>query len=72
MRTSWDNASAHKASHARLGVAVQEVNQALADSFKLDKPEGALVSNVDSGSPAEQAGLQYGDVIFFHCDLSAT
>lgn len=52
-----------KASHARLGVAVQEVNQALADSFKLDKPEGALVSNVDSGSPAEQAGLQYGDVI---------
>ena len=52
-----------KASHARLGVAIQEVNQTLADSFKLDKPEGALVSNVDKGGPAEQAGLKTGDVI---------
>ena len=52
-----------KAEHARLGVAVQEVNQSFADSFKLDKPEGALVSNVEKGSPAEQAGLQTGDVI---------
>jgi serine protease Do len=52
-----------KASHARLGVAIQEVNQSLADSFKLDKPEGALVSNVDQGGPADQAGLKSGDVI---------
>jgi serine protease Do len=52
-----------KASHARLGVAIQEVNQALADSFKLDKPEGALVSNVDAGGPADKAGLKTGDVI---------
>ena len=52
-----------KASHARLGVAVQEVNQTLADSFKLDKPEGALVSGVDAGGPADQAGLKAGDVI---------
>jgi len=52
-----------KAQHARLGVAVQEVNQTLADSFKLDKPEGALVSGVEKGGPAEKAGLQPGDVI---------
>jgi serine protease Do len=52
-----------KASHARLGVAIQEVNQALADSFKLDRPEGALVSNVDAGGPADKAGLKTGDVI---------
>jgi len=52
-----------KATHARLGVAVQEVNQAFADSFKLDKPEGALVSNVEKGGPADQAGLRSGDVI---------
>jgi len=51
------------ASHARLGVAIQEVNQTLADSFKLDKPEGALVSNVDKDSAAEKAGLKTGDVI---------
>ena len=52
-----------KVEHARLGVSIQEVNQAFADSFKLDKPEGALVSTVDAGSPADKAGLQPGDVI---------
>lgn len=52
-----------KVEHARLGVTVQEVNQAFADSFKLDKPEGALVSMVEKGSPADKAGLQSGDVI---------
>ena len=52
-----------KATHARLGVAIQEVNQTLADSFKLDKPEGALVSSVDPQGPAQRAGLQPGDVI---------
>jgi serine protease Do len=52
-----------KVEHARLGVSVQEVNQSFADSFKLDKPEGALVSNVEKGSPADKAGLQSGDVI---------
>ncbi|MES2414734.1 MAG: DegQ family serine endoprotease [Pseudomonadota bacterium] len=52
-----------KAEHARLGVAVQEVNQAFANSFKLDRPEGALVSNVEKGGPADKAGLQPGDVI---------
>ncbi|ROZ64102.1 DegQ family serine endoprotease [Ramlibacter sp. WS9] len=51
------------AQHARLGVTVQEVNQTLADSFKLDRPEGALVASVEKGSPAEKAGLQPGDVI---------
>jgi serine protease Do len=52
-----------QARHARLGVAIQEVNQTLADSFKLDRPEGALVSSVDPGSPADKAGLKAGDVI---------
>ncbi|MEP6972060.1 MAG: Do family serine endopeptidase, partial [Betaproteobacteria bacterium] len=52
-----------KVEHARLGVVIQEVNQALADSFNLDKPEGALVSSVEKGGPADKAGLQVGDVI---------
>ncbi len=52
-----------KAVHGRLGVAVQEVNQAFADSFKLDKPEGALVSNIEKGGPGDKAGLKAGDVI---------
>jgi len=52
-----------KVSHGRLGVAIQEVNQQLADTFGLDKPAGALVSSVVSGSPAEKAGIEPGDVI---------
>ena len=52
-----------RASHARLGVTVQEVNQTLADSFKLDKPEGALVSGVETDGPADKAGLKSGDII---------
>jgi serine protease Do len=59
-----DQIVAHgKVEHAKLGVSVQEVNQSLADSFGLERPEGALVANVDKGSPAERAGLKPGDVI---------
>ena len=49
--------------HAKLGVTVQEVNQGFADSFKLATPEGALVANVERGSPADKAGLKSGDVV---------
>ena len=52
-----------KAQHAKLGVSVQEVNQAFADSFKLDKPEGALVASVEKNGPAAAAGLEPGDVV---------
>ena len=51
------------ASHARLGVMVQDLNQALADSFGLKRPDGALISSVDPDSPAAEAGLKPGDVI---------
>ncbi|MEA3121891.1 MAG: serine protease Do [Paraburkholderia sp.] len=50
-------------SRGRLGVAVQGVNQTLANSFGLPKPAGALVSSVDPGGPAAKSGLQAGDVI---------
>jgi serine protease Do len=49
--------------HARLGVVVQDVNQGLADSFGLPRPEGALVSRVEPSGPAAQAGLKAGDVV---------
>ncbi|WP_431047023.1 DegQ family serine endoprotease [Roseateles sp. L2-2] len=52
-----------KVQHAKLGVMVQEVNQGFADSFKLDRPEGALVANVEDNGPAAKAGLRSGDVI---------
>ena len=51
------------AQHARLGVSVQPVNQALAESFGLPRAEGALVAAVVPDSAAEKAGLQSGDVV---------
>ncbi len=59
-----DQLVAHgKVTRGRLGVVIQEVNQGLADSFGLKKPQGALVSAVEKGGPAEKAGLMSGDVI---------
>ena len=52
-----------KVSRGKLGVSIQDVDQALADSFGLDRPRGALVSSVEPGSPAAGAGLQPGDII---------
>lgn len=46
-----------------LGVLIQEVNRDLAESFGLKRPRGALVAEVMSGSPAEKAGLQAGDIV---------
>ena len=50
-------------SHGRLGIAIQEVNQALASNFGLKSPGGALVSSIEKGSPGAKAGLEPGDVI---------
>ena len=55
-------ASGH-VTRGRLGVGIQDVDQALAQSFGLDVPRGALVSNVEDGGPADKAGLKAGDVI---------
>lgn len=46
-----------------LGVYIQEITHELAQSFQLDKPVGALVSQVIVESPAEKAGIKAGDVI---------
>ncbi len=47
----------------RLGAVIQPVDAALAKALGLPKPTGALVSEVQLGSPAERAGLEPGDVI---------
>ncbi len=51
------------AAHARLGVTVQDVDAPLATAFKLAKPAGALIAQVQQGGPASRAGLQPGDVV---------
>lgn len=46
-----------------LGVAIQSLTPDLAKAFNLEKPVGALLSDVAAGSPAAKAGLQPGDII---------
>jgi serine protease Do len=52
-----------KVSRGWLGVVIQEVTADLADSFGLDRPRGALVSQVQEDSPAARGGLRASDVI---------
>ncbi|MDI1292300.1 MAG: DegQ family serine endoprotease [Methylobacter sp.] len=52
-----------KAAHGWLGVQIQDVTRELAESFGMKKPQGALISKILPGSPAEQAELQIGDII---------
>jgi serine protease Do len=51
------------ATHARLGVSIQGLTQDLAESFGLERPDGALVATVVPNSAAAKAGLKAGDVI---------
>ena len=46
-----------------IGVELQEITPALADSFKLGDPHGALIAGVLSGGPADKAGIKPGDVL---------
>jgi serine protease Do len=48
---------------AKMGVSVQGVTSELAKSIGLSDVRGALVSEVEAGSPAERAGIERGDVI---------
>ena len=50
-------------SRGKLGVAVQEVSEDLAQSFGLKQAGGALVSSVEKGGPADKAGLRAGDIL---------
>jgi len=52
-----------KVTRGYLGVVVQPLSEELAQSFGLDRPHGALVSEVVKDSPAERAGIKRGDVI---------
>jgi serine protease Do len=52
-----------KAKRAWLGTQAQAVNGHLAKCFGLQNTNGALITKVIKGSPAEQAGIQVGDVV---------
>ena len=46
-----------------IGVAVQELTPELAESLKITDPRGTLITEVFSGTPADQAGMKAGDVL---------
>ncbi len=52
-----------KVTRGKIGVGVQAVTKELAESFGLKNTQGALIGNVERGSPGDKAGLQPGDVV---------
>jgi serine protease Do len=46
-----------------LGIVPQEITRALAEAKNLDGTEGVIIASVESGTPADEAGLEPGDVI---------
>ncbi|MGI9332848.1 MAG: Do family serine endopeptidase, partial [Gammaproteobacteria bacterium] len=52
-----------RVSRGWLGVLIQDVTRELAESFGMNKPEGALIAKVLEDSPADEAGFEVGDVV---------
>ena len=46
-----------------LGVRIQNVDDAIAESLSLGKPRGALIAGIDEKGPAKTSDLKTGDVI---------
>jgi serine protease Do len=52
-----------RVSRGFLGISFQEMDKNTADALNLPSIEGVLVRQVQSGTPAEKAGIEVGDVI---------
>jgi serine protease Do len=64
--------SSGRVSRGWLGVNIQDVNRELAESFGMKKPQGALVAKVLPKSPAEDAGIQIGDIVIAYNGVEIT
>jgi serine protease Do len=56
-------APAEEKASVDLGMSVQEITPEMARQLRLKETGGVIVSQVESGSPADEAGLQRGDII---------
>ncbi|HSW18153.1 MAG TPA: DegQ family serine endoprotease [Ramlibacter sp.] len=54
---------AGRVTRGRIGVQIDQVSKDVAESIGLGRPQGALVRSVESGSPADKAGVEAGDII---------
>lgn len=52
-----------RVSRGRIGVQIDQVTKEVAEAIGLGKPLGALVRGVETGSPADKAGVEAGDII---------
>jgi serine protease Do len=52
-----------KVTRGYIGVEISDVNDALAQSLGMDKPEGVMVQKLVDGGSAASAGIKEGDVI---------
>jgi serine protease Do len=52
-----------RVTRGRIGVGIGEVTKEVAEALGLSKTSGALVRSVESGGPAEKAGLEPGDIL---------
>jgi len=52
-----------RVSRGRIGVQIETVSKEVAESVGLGKAQGAFVRGVETGSPAEKAGVEAGDII---------
>jgi len=63
VRVSDQLRASGRVSRGRIGVQIDQVTKEVAESIGLGKPQGALVRGVETGSPAEKAGVEAGDII---------
>ncbi|MBS0466877.1 MAG: DegQ family serine endoprotease [Proteobacteria bacterium] len=63
MRVSEQLRATGRVSRGRIGVQIESVPKDVAESLGFAKSQGALVRGVESGSPAEKAGIEAGDII---------
>jgi serine protease Do len=62
-RVSDQLRSSGRVTRGRIGVQIDQVSKEVAESIGLGKAQGALVRGVESGAPAEKAGIEAGDII---------
>lgn len=63
IRVSEQLRASGRVTRGRIGVQIGQVTKDVAESIGLGKASGALVTGVESGSPAEKAGIEAGDII---------